>query len=115
MNTFTNNGEFIRPQGYRNADGVIKDLKILIKESDIHAQCDYLETLKDTAPKGMKSAQNSEIKAAIYFLILSGCWENKFGLPHESDAVFMSTYLPEIDAAHALGVSLKQYREEYLF
>lgn len=115
MNTFTNNGQFVRPQGYRECEDIIKDLKMLIKESDIHGQVLYIEQLLETAGRGNKRNQKYAIQDAIACLIMNGYWENKNGLPHESDAVFMATYLPHELAAMTLGVTLRRYKAEFLF
>tara|TARA_R100000081_G_C4678843_1_gene96450 strand:+ start:146 stop:532 length:387 start_codon:yes stop_codon:yes gene_type:complete len=112
MNTFTNNGEFVRPLGYRSHEEVRKDMTVLISESDVHGQVLYLEQLLDTAGRGNKRAQRNEIIMAMFDLIRLKAWAWKYN--GQRDMEFMSTYLPQADAACALGVSLHYYRNNIL-
>lgn len=113
MNTFTNNGEFVRPLKFRNMDEVAKDLNSLYKSGGVHAVVQYIEQLLETAGKGEKRNQKYRIQDAIWNLIFTKQWGGAYR--GNDDMEFISTYLPQQEAASAFGVSLRFYRENMIW
>ena len=113
MNTFTNNGEFVRPVKSRNSEEIAKDLNQLYYSGGIHSVVLYIEQLLETAGKGEKRNQKYRIQDALWNLIFTKQWGGAYN--GNSDMEFISTYLPQDQAAAAFRVSLRFYRENMIW
>ena len=112
MNTFTNNGEFVRPLKSRNSEEILKDINNLYYSGGTHPVVQYIEQLLETAGKGNKLDQRYRIQDAIWNLIFTKQWSGAYR--GNSDMEFISTYLPQDQAAQAFRVSLRYYRENMI-